>query len=782
MSMSTRRSSRPRNRRFAPSSRLLDVDGDDNTRVSSPRTPLPGGVRVSSARASPSAPTTFGRASASTQGPPSSLPRAASRSVGNQGRGSVGTPGKFTGVSKAICVSPEEVSTICCGKIGAWGVCADPTTGPHKCVFKSHKKDKDMSLFADGSTVWCLPGQNRRAPEARVIVKGPVLKDYEITTMCRQVLQLEEKTLEGWKEFFAREENISPPARDSDSGEDDSLSDASQDSWESLPPFSVLETGIHVPGGFLTSPLEFTANVSDPEATAIELRETVVDIFDKVDKLKDYTTEMEESLESTHHASRGLFHRTKTLLYPLLYRTEGLEKEMGDTNLPHGASTVTDAIANLSQDIETTRKQADEDFAVALTKIDELQSLIRKEVKVSCDNLYDQVAQDFGRSDDEDDDSSTRPAPAPAVDVSTKVLVDGQLVSLEDIARSVFQHDDRLSNVEEAVKAKGGVVFAGKHISSEKELKSVLLEHGFTGMEISCVVDCWSLSKHEEEEIKDADKTASAKTFVALGYSDLDARVTRSNHEKTISVYCGTAKTMAPGTVADCFSTKDKWNGTATADGRSAEIIQSLHIAASNVGTFADDHLVDGDMQIQAKGLALRSLEFHTLLHKHIHDTHLKLSQRGMDDKNIRILLSNQVYLIFKEMMAIRRKAYQMSIQGVSKIDRMVRQLWVTLQVHQKMDEFLKYSFEFHPVISSSFVRFLTDHLASGGGKGGSSGGYDEKALKKLLDDFKKKCADQLEKCADQLEELSTELGHVKSQVAMITRYHPELLKAKKKS
>ena len=201
--MSTRRSSRSRNRRFAPSSRRLDVDGDDS-RGSSPRTPLPGRARVSSARGSPSErtpPTASGRASTATQGPPSSLHRAASRSVGNQGGGSAGTPGKSTGVSKAICVSPGEVSTICRGKIGNWGVCADPITGPNKCNFKSHKNNKELPLFTDtfvdDSLVWFLPGQNRRAPAARVIVKGATLKDNEITTMGRQVLQSEEKTLEG---------------------------------------------------------------------------------------------------------------------------------------------------------------------------------------------------------------------------------------------------------------------------------------------------------------------------------------------------------------------------------------------------------------------------------------------------------------------------------------------------------------------------------------------------------------------------------------------------------
>lgn len=121
-----------------------------------------------------------------------------------------------------------------------------------------------------------------------------------------------------------------------------------------------------------------------------------------------------------------------------------------------------------------------------------------------------------------------------------------------------------------------------------------------------------------------------------------------------------------------------------------------------------------------------------------------------------------------------RRKAFPMSNQSVSKIDRMVRQLWVTLQTHQKMEEFVKHSFEHHPVISSSFVRFLTDHLASGRSSGGGGTTYDDSALRELLEETRRNCADQFA-------ELSSELRNVKNQFSLVTRHHPELLKPKKK-
>lgn len=125
-----------------------------------------------------------------------------------------------------------------------------------------------------------------------------------------------------------------------------------------------------------------------------------------------------------------------------------------------------------------------------------------------------------------------------------------------------------------------------------------------------------------------------------------------------------------------------------------------------------------------------------------------------------------------RDINAIRRQAHSLSNKHVTKIDRMTRFVWVTLQTHQKMDEYLKYSFEHHTLITSSYVRFLTDHHASGKQ---TSGGQDDKMLKKALDDSKKSFDEQTSK-------LAADLKNTKDQFTVVLRHHPELLKPKKKS
>lgn len=761
----SRRSSRQRNRQRRVAS--PDAFGRDVHRGSLSRTPSPVRDRSSAAGVAPTPPTFGGGAGPPPSGrTPSSL-RSAGRSVGNQVGGSGGgSPGKFPGLSKSILLSEEELESRCGGKIGNWGVCVQPLSGPNKCGFKAHRKNK---VPLSGGA-WYIRGQNRRDKSSQVVFQEPYLLDSEITPTCRLVLETDEKSTEAWKLFFPRPENVRGFEFLASSDDDSSLSVVSQGSFDTLGSFSVLASGVDLVGD-VTAPLEFVHPVSATtlEHAVSENRTILTDIVDKsVSNLQDYTSDIEEQVSKSQTIIRANLMRLNNNIRTLTNRTSCLETDAGDVDtLPDGMTSLTDAINQLAKEVSLVSDQSDADFGEALDKLDREVARLERMIDDRSQELWVKAESMFASADDSSPTSSTH---ADQADVSNSFRVDGQLFTLEGLCRLLKQHEAKISSVEDALNAKGGVMIGGEHVASEPALKLFLLNHACTGEEIGGLVDCCSLACHESEEMKDSDKSSAAKAFLKLGYSEVDMTVVKSCQDKTIPAYCGSAKATSQGVLIDCFSSDQRWEGSGGQDGRSTEIIQSLMIAKENVSVYAADHFVDDDMKNIAKALALASLEFHTHLHKYFNDTMLKLSQRGMSSKNIRSLLSNQYHLIMQDINAIRRKAHYLSNKHVTKIDRMTRVVWVTLKTHQKMDEYLKYSFEHHLLITSSYVRFLTDNFASVK----PSGGHDEKMWKKALDDYKRSYDERISK-------LESELKSTKDQLSLILKYHPDLLKPKKK-
>jgi hypothetical protein len=53
-----------------------------------------------------------------------------------------------------------------------------------------------------------------------------------------------------------------------------------------------------------------------------------------------------------------------------------------------------------------------------------------------------------------------------------------------------------------------------------------------------------------------------------------------------------------------------------------------------------------------------------------------------------------------------------------TRVQYMVRCIWLTMQVHMAMDEFVRDGMKYNPAISSAFVRFLTKQTGSNVGAG----------------------------------------------------------------
>eukprot|EP00984_Skeletonema_dohrnii_P009294 scaffold3548_cov79-Skeletonema_dohrnii-CCMP3373.AAC.1 len=763
----SRRSSRrhSQRQRFDPSS----VTGRDD-----PRSPAAGAfstpARSTAARSNVSAvhSETAGGGPPSTSGPPSSL-RSASRSVGNQSGGGSSEvfPGKLPGRSRAVLLRGDELGDKCLGAVGDWGFCVSTN-----CPFPNHARNR-IAIPRDEDR-WYTPGRHRRDPDLPVVFAHPYLPDGDITGAARAILENEDMATVDMLNFFQRPENL---RRDDDESAEGNLDDASSGegdgSVQSMDSFGICVEGLEVDDIDLEDELHFSTEVDSDnlvQATK-DNRIGIVDITDRLNKLNHYVSALETKTGSSFDGSRDVVRRLKEKIKSLTNRAECLEQDVGDVE-ETGFSSLAQALVMLRNEYDSLAKHLDEEIDQVDADFNQLQEDVTRTINDALEREFDRMKQqiiDEINNDSSSEDSST-PAPAPT-DVDTSVLVDGETYGLERIVRMLLDHDKRISSAEDAIATKDGIVFNGVRFASESAFKEYLLDKGITGFEVSCMVDGFSLAVHEtEEDMKESDSTSTSKALLRLGYSMVDYYAIASMFNKSLPIYTGSAKATSMGQLIDCFSKPDRWEGSDGHDGRSTENLNVLTIAKENVGSRAEDFIEDEDIVNACKSNALKSLEFHSFMHKYFNDIRHKLRQRGMPEKDVRMLLSNQLHLIMKSLRAIRRNAYPVSAPRISVLDRLVRQWWVTLLTIQKMDEFIEYGFEHHPIISSSFVRFLTDHLASSK----TTSGQDDKALKKLVDEAKKAMEDQVK-------QLSADVQKCKDKQEVILKYHPELLKPKKK-
>jgi hypothetical protein len=94
----------------------------------------------------------------------------------------------------------------------------------------------------------------------------------------------------------------------------------------------------------------------------------------------------------------------------------------------------------------------------------------------------------------------------------------------------------------------------------------------------------------------------------------------------------------------------------------------------------------------------------------YLDDEYSMLTSFNLLPKHILLLLSNQVVQICDELFEYCNKA--MTTDILNQLARTSRFGWVMLQAHGCMESYLKERFQRHPGINSSFIRFLTCHMA----------------------------------------------------------------------
>ena len=104
------------------------------------------------------------------------------------------------------------------------------------------------------------------------------------------------------------------------------------------------------------------------------------------------------------------------------------------------------------------------------------------------------------------------------------------------------------------------------------------------------------------------------------------------------------------------------------------------------------------------------TLQFWNALAAYIEDEYTLLLSFKLLPKHVLLLLSNQVVQICDDMFELRNCANNVDLQNP--LAMTTRYAWVTLQALGTMDGYLREKFRRHQAINSTFIRFLTRHMA----------------------------------------------------------------------
>jgi hypothetical protein len=211
------------------------------------------------------------------------------------------------------------------------------------------------------------------------------------------------------------------------------------------------------------------------------------------------------------------------------------------------------------------------------------------------------------------------------------------------------------------------------------------------------------------------------------------ARKVVASYYQTHCWWYAEGKPAVAGTTLAAFKNTDKWEGMSGMDGRRREIETSAGISAEIGKTWVADKLPpSGKLAPLAIKMIDKTVEWISKVHKHLDAELLKLTQQHIMAEDALILLSEEVIIMFSRIQTERMQRMEFVASRAIKVDLMTRCIWITLQVHRVMQEFVQGGLQSNSTIATAFMRFLVK--TSAGNAAGGGGGQ----LKTLTDKVEK--------------------------------------------
>jgi hypothetical protein len=286
-----------------------------------------------------------------------------------------------------------------------------------------------------------------------------------------------------------------------------------------------------------------------------------------------------------------------------------------------------------------------------------------------------------------------------------------------DIRAGQVKMREELDAIKADVTAQGGVMLGHHTFSSEIQVMQIAMKECPQGDAFALFVDPVSIYCHDAMYSPVVGWEKTTKAMEESGVMSVTDRKVVASYNCNHAFWFTDGKPVVAGKVIGAFASAEKWTGTGGMDGRRVEIETSL-TAGDCVRTGIADKLPAGSKLAQ---LATKMLE-HTQswlskVNKHLDSELTKLTQMNISPEEALILLSEEVIIMFDRFYTIRRKRMEFIVKG-TRVQYMVRCIWLTMQVHMAMDEFVRDGMKCNPAISAAFVRFLTKQTGSNVGAG----------------------------------------------------------------
>ncbi len=174
------------------------------------------------------------------------------------------------------------------------------------------------------------------------------------------------------------------------------------------------------------------------------------------------------------------------------------------------------------------------------------------------------------------------------------------------------------------------------------------------------------------------------------------------------------AKPVVAGKLLPAFKDADHWNGVGGMDGRRNKIKTSSAATLAEIarGWISDKLLAGGKLAPLALNMVDRTVEWVHTVHKHLDMELSRLTQLHISEEESLILLLEEVIIMYAWIHDVQKHMMEFTTH-VNKVDYMVRCIWVTLQVHWMMQEFVQGGLKSHPAIGSAFIWFLTKQMGN---------------------------------------------------------------------
>jgi hypothetical protein len=279
-----------------------------------------------------------------------------------------------------------------------------------------------------------------------------------------------------------------------------------------------------------------------------------------------------------------------------------------------------------------------------------------------------------------------------------------------------------------------GVIFGQLAFASESEFSYWMASLNPSDAGLAGFVDLislWAFIAGDSVKTSTWLNKAHPAKSVELKGGNADAVYAHSMTRQYPTSFIGKEKNLILSTMTiKMLESYKAWHGTIMDNGQKECPTNDLQIAVSRHQQYCLDFILEGILQETATKMAEYTLQFWNALTAYIEDDYTLLLSFKLLPKHVLLLLLNQVVQICDDMFEFRNCATNVDLQNP--LATATRYAWVTLQALGTMDGYLKEKFQCHQAINSTFIRFLTHHMADQMAVG----------LKALVDSFKASVAE----------------------------------------